>query len=175
MYKRQIFTNEWKCAPGIAADPCILVQIEREGLGEYTETIQKNTREITDKIIDGGVILGGAEYDSVIVKQKSNFAMDEQTIIAEARYTAQKQTTNVLFTALSNMLISSTIRDAGGFYNNAEKLSKHYFSEISVTFMPLENDVLRTFHILLTCSNELIEFMKSPEIQGSQKCIQNEL
>ena len=28
-----IFTNEWQCALGVLTDPCILVQITREGLG----------------------------------------------------------------------------------------------------------------------------------------------
>jgi hypothetical protein len=62
-----------------------------------------------------------------------------------------------MFAAFAPMLLSSEVRDAGGFYNNAEKLSENYFSEISVTFMPLENNILRTFHILLTCSNEIRE------------------
>jgi len=39
-------------------------------------------------------------------------------------YTTNKQTTSDLFLALSSMLISGDIREAGGFYNNAEVLSK---------------------------------------------------
>ena len=63
-----IFTNEWKCAPGIAADPCVLVQIEREGLGEFTETIQKNTREITDQILFHSQFIGlHTEFHSIII------------------------------------------------------------------------------------------------------------
>ena len=52
------------------------------------------------------------------------------------------------------MLISSDIRNAGGFYDNAEELSKHYFADFTISFVPLENNALRSLHISLTCSSE---------------------
>jgi len=69
-------------------------------------------------------------------------------------YTTNKQTTDNLFDALSTMLISSDIRNAGGFYDHAEKLSKHYFADFNVQFVPLEQSILRSLHISLTCSSE---------------------
>jgi hypothetical protein len=69
-------------------------------------------------------------------------------------YTTNKQTTENLFDALSTLLISSTIRTAGGFYDNAEELSKHYFADFTIQFVPLEKNVLRSLHISLTCSSE---------------------
>ena len=53
-----VFTNQWECALGVLTDPCILVQITREGLGEFTETIQKNTRPISDQIIMDSQFIG---------------------------------------------------------------------------------------------------------------------
>jgi len=58
------------------------------------------------------------------------------------------------------MLISSDIRDAGGFYNNAEKLSEHHFSDFSVSLVPREDNMLRTLHVSLICSNTLPELPK---------------
>jgi hypothetical protein len=72
-------------------------------------------------------------------------------------YTINKQLTVNLFAALAPMLISSDVRDAGGFYDNAEKLSEHHFSELTLTLLPLENEILRMFHISLTCSDKLRE------------------
>jgi len=62
--------------------------------------------------------------------------------------------TDYLFDALSTLLISSDIRNAGGFYDHAEKLSKHYFADFNVQFVPLEQSILRSLHISLTCSSE---------------------
>jgi len=64
-----------------------------------------------------------------------------------------------LFTALSNMLLSNDIRTSGGFYNIAENLSENYFSEFTVTIIPLENEMLRQLHISLLCSNEIRELV----------------
>ena len=44
-----IFTNEWQCAPGVLTDPCVLIQITREGLGEFTETIQETRARLPTK------------------------------------------------------------------------------------------------------------------------------
>ena len=52
------------------------------------------------------------------------------------------------------MLISTDIREAGGFYDHAEKISEHTFSDFTVSFVPLENNALRSLHISLTCSSE---------------------
>jgi len=52
------------------------------------------------------------------------------------------------------LLISSDIRNAGGFYDNAVKLSKHHFADFTISFVPLEKNTLRSLHVSLTCSSE---------------------
>ena len=64
-----------------------------------------------------------------------------------------------MFTALSNLLLSNDIRTSGGFYNIAEKLSENYFSEFTVTVIPLENEMLRELHVSLLCSDEIRELV----------------
>jgi len=150
-------TNEFACAPTQIDKACVIIIVDREGLGDNLDEMKKNTREITDKIVGDGVIHFKPEIYSVIIQPKTSSSGIKQGIVSKAVYTIHKNPTDTLFAALAPMLLSSEIRAAGGFYNNAEKLSEHYFSEFTVTLMPLENKVLRSFHISLTCSNELRE------------------
>jgi len=150
-------TNQFACAPTQIDRACIIIEVKREGLGDNINEIRKNAREITDKIVADGIMFFTPKFYSVTVQPKTIFGGSEEVFVAEVLYTINKQPTELMFAAFAPMLLSSEVRDAGGFYNNAEKLSENYFSEISVTFMPLENNTLRTFHILLTCSNELRE------------------
>jgi len=146
-------TNQFACSPNHTERGCVMIELAREGLGDNLEEIKKNSREIADKIVDDGAIIFSAEFDSVTLQPKISFD-GKKMIISQVLYTTNKQTTDALFSALSTMLISSNIREAGGFYDNAEKLSKHYFSDFTVSFVPLEKNALRSLHISLTCSSE---------------------
>jgi hypothetical protein len=146
-------TNQFACSPNHIERGCVIIEIAREGLGDNLEEIKKNSREITDKIVSDGVIVFGVEFDSVTLQPKTSFD-GKKMIVSKVSYTTNKQTTDNLFDALSTLLISSDIRNAGGFYDHAEKLSKHYFADFNVQFVPLEQNVLRSLHISLTCSSE---------------------
>ena len=146
-------TNQFACSPNHTERGCVMIELAREGLGDNLEEIKKNSREIADKIVDDGAIIFSAEFDSVTLQPKISFD-GKKMIISQVLYTTNKQTTDALFSALSTMLISSNIREAGGFYDNADKLSKHYFSDFTVSFVPLEKNALRSLHISLTCSSE---------------------
>ena len=146
-------TNQFACSPNHTERGCVIIEIVREGLGDNLEEIKNNSREIADKIVGDGVIIFGVEFDSVTLQHKTGFD-GKKMIVSQVLYTTNKQTTENLFGALSTLLISSTIRDAGGFYDNAEELSKHYFADFTLSFVPLEKNALRSLHISLTCSNE---------------------
>jgi len=141
------------CSPNYTERRCVIIEIAREGLGDNLEEIKKNSREIADKIVRDGVIIFGVEFDSVTLQPKTSFD-GKKMIVSQVLYTTNKQTTDNLFDALSTLLISSDIRSAGGFYDRAEELSKHYFADFSLSFVPLEKNALRSLHISLTCSNE---------------------
>ena len=132
-------TNQFACSPNHIERGCVIIEIAREGLGDNLEEIKKNSREIADKIVGDGVIIFGVEFDSVTLQPKTTFD-GKKTIVSQVLYTTNKQTTDNLFAALSTLLISSDIREAGGFYDHAEKLSKHYFSDFTVSFVPLDNN-----------------------------------
>jgi len=161
-------TNEFACAPTKIDKACVIIEVEREGLGDSLAEMKKNAREIADEIVADGVIIFAPEFYSTVFKQKSGFGEDvAKGSVAKIVYTIHKQPTNQLFTALSTMLLSNDIRTSGGFYNIAEKLSENYFSEFEVVVMPLENDMLRELHISLLCSNETRELVNCERLYNA--------
>ena len=151
-------TNEFACASTQIDRACIIIEVEREGLGDNLDEIRKNTREITDKIVANGVIVFTPEFYSITIQPKTSFGGEKQGLASQAVYTINKQPTVTWFTAFAPMFISSDIRTSGGFYDYAEKLSENYFSELTMALIPLENNTLRTFEISFTCSNKLIQW-----------------
>ncbi|NWK05473.1 hypothetical protein HX833_05210 [Marine Group I thaumarchaeote] len=160
-----VVTNEFACAPTKIDKACVIIEVEREGLGNNLDEMKNVAREIADKIVADGVIVFTTEFYSTTFQAKSGLSVDEakrlgeKGSVAKVVYTIHKQPTNELFTALSTMLLSNDIRTSGGFYDIAEKLSANYFSEFTVTIMPLENEMLRQLHISLLCSNEIRELV----------------
>ena len=150
-------TNEFACAPTKIDKACIIIEVEREGLGDSLVEMKKNAREITDKIVADGVIIFTPEFYSVLIQPKDNLGGKES--VAKVVYTVHKQSTRQLFTALSTMILSADIRTSGGFYNIAEKLTENHFTEFEVRMTPLENGMLRELHISLLCSNEIPELV----------------
>ena len=166
-----VVTNEFACAPTKIDKGCVIIEIEREGLGDNLTEMKKNAREIADKIWYNqkgeyaGAIVFTPEFYSTTFQAKSGLSVDEvkrlgeKGYVAKVVYTIHRQPTNELFTALSTLLLSNDIRTSGGFYNIAEKLSENYFSEFTVTVIPLENEMLRELHVSLLCSNEIRELV----------------
>jgi len=158
-------TNEFACAPTQIDKACVFIEVERDGLGNNLLEIRKNAREIADKIVADGVIIFKPEFYSITIQPKGGLSEVElerlgvRGEVVNVVYTIHKQPTGQLFTALSVMLLSNDIRTSGGFYNIAENLSENYFSEFTVTIIPLENEMLRQLHISLLCSNELRELV----------------
>jgi len=158
-------TNEFACAPTKIDKACIIIEVERDGLGDNLVEMKKNAREIADKIVADGVIIFSPEFYSITFQPKGGLSVDEakrlgeKGVVVNIIYTTHLQPTSQLFTALSTMLLSDDIRTSGGFYNIAEKLSENYFSTFSVVMTPLENDMLRELHISLLCSNEIRELV----------------
>jgi len=166
-----VVTNEFACAPTKIDKACVIIEVEREGLGDNLTEMKKNAREIADKIWYNqkgeyaGAIVFIPEFYSTTFQPKGGLSVDEakrlgeKGVVVQIIYTIHSQPTSQLFTALSTMLLSDNLRTSGGFYNIAEKLSGNYFSEFSVILTPRENYMLRELHISLLCSNEIRELV----------------
>ena len=120
-------TNRFACAPTQIDRACIIIEVKREGLGDNINEIRKNAREITDKIVADGIMFFTPKFYSVTVQPKTIFGGSEEVFVVQVLYTINKQPTELMFAAFAPVLISSEVRDGGGFYNNAEKLSENYF------------------------------------------------
>ena len=81
-----MITNQFGCSLSNIDKACVIIDVERRGLGDNIPDIRKNTRAITDKIVGGGVILYAAEFESVTLKPKTNFD-GKETFVARALYT----------------------------------------------------------------------------------------
>ena len=147
-------TTQFACAATKIDKACIIIEVKREGLGDGLNEIRKNTLEITDKIVADGVLMFSPEFYSITLQPKTSFDGSENVIVSQAIYTITKPSAKVLFTALTPMLISSDVITAGGFLNNAKKLSEHYFADITFTLLPTGNNALHMLHVSLTCSAE---------------------
>ena len=160
-------TSEFACAPTQIEKACVIIEVAREGLGDNITEILQNTREITDSILLDGegdtVLYFQPEFYSTTIIEKISYDGLKKSLVSRAIYTITKTPTDRIFTILSNTLLSEDIKTSGGFYNNAEKLSKYTFSEFTLALIPLENKMLRTLHIVWTCSNELRELIACDE------------
>jgi len=93
-------TNEFACAPTQIDKSCVIIEVERDGLGDNLAEIKKNAREIADKIVADGVIIFSPEFYSTTFQPKSGLSVDEakrlgeKGSVAKVVYTIHKQPTN---------------------------------------------------------------------------------
>ena len=157
-----VITNDFGCVPNKIERACVIIDVEREGMGKSIPDIMKNTREITDEIVGDGVILFAAEFDSVSLQPKTNLDGSKE-FVSRAVYTINKPSTSVLFDAMGSMIISTDIRTSGGFYDYAEELAKNDFSAFTISLIPQGESMLRTIHVSLTCSDKISYLVRCPE------------
>jgi len=158
-----IITNQFACAPNQIDKACVIIDLEREGLGDSFEEITKNSLEIANNIVGRGVLLYAAEHYSTNLEKKTVVG-EEKTIISRVTYTINKQTTENMFKAIAGVTLSSDIITSGGFYEHAKELSRNNFAAFSISLIPLEDDImLRTVQVSLICSDKLPEYIRCPE------------
>ena len=57
-------TNEFACAPTKIDKACVIIEVEREGLGDNLAEMKNNAREIANEVIADGVIIFSPEFYS---------------------------------------------------------------------------------------------------------------
>ena len=159
-----IFTNQFNCAQGTAEYACVIVGIDRAGLGDNISTIKENARIIADQVLDDGFLGFSPDFYSVFistgvssVSPDAGYGFDDKGI-AKVTYTIKKHETFKLLNAFSPVLVNLDIINAGGFFNAVEKLSNHHFADFTLTYMPREQETLRVLSVSLLCSNKSSHF-----------------
>ena len=154
-----IFTNAGECVIGVTAEQqCIMINFDYENLkGDGgIRMVQESAREMGGLLIDdlNQVFRTDAEFHSVYIHtaDNANMLLETSGIVSgkgavSATYVTDKRATDFLFTDIAGVLIPKEIRDGGGFYDIAKKLSRHDDSIISVTMIPNEDSNLYMFKI----------------------------
>jgi hypothetical protein len=151
-----IITNQNNCTLGVNDQSCIIINIERNPEDKGIFAIQDSTREIADLYIDevNQVFDTNAEFFQVYIhtNDDTNQALDTSGIISgtgtiSAVYTMPMEDTDSMYSKLSSMLLSKSIRDGGGFYDTAKLLSMEQNSKMSFSITPLESKSLLQLRI----------------------------
>ena len=160
-------TNEYNCA-NEDDYACVIITVDRKGLGDNLDAIKRNAHVITDNVLDQGFVnllpfFWEPRWFSTEVVAMSVPTADDKTeslekTVVKVTYTIKNYETFKLFNAATPAIIGHEVLQGGGFLNVAEELSKNYFSDFTITYNITEQKALRTIIISLVCSNELREF-----------------
>jgi len=140
-----IITSEEQCVLGVQNDSCIMINLSREGIEGGIKAIQDTGREIGDTLIDdiNTAFDTNAEFHSVFLHQndESNLALETSGVISgrgsfSAVYTMPKENSKTMYEKFSTILLPKEIRESGGFYDIAKKLSEEQDSRITISIIP---------------------------------------
>ena len=157
-----ILTNEKQCILGVQDDACILVNISRVESEKGIVAIQDAAKEIGNSIIDdvNAVLDTNAKFHSVYVHlgSETNPLLETSGAVSgkgtvSAVYTMPREDTNSMYEKISSILVYSNIRESGGFFDVAKKLSS-------------EETAVMTFSILLKENPSLYQIKLSVEYPG---------
>ena len=143
-----VITNQNNCVLGVYDQSCIIINIERNPEDKGIFAIQDSTREIADLYIDeiNQIFDTNAKFFQVYIhtNDETNQALDTSGIISgngiiSAVYTMPMEDTDSMYSKLSSMLLSKSIRDGGGFYDTASILSMNQNAKMSFSITPTES------------------------------------
>ena len=146
-----VITNQNNCILGVYDQSCIIINIERNPEDKGINAIQDSSRKLADSHIDeiSQVFDTNAEFLQVYVhtNDATNQALDTSGIISgggviSAVYTMPMEDTGLMYSELSSMLLSKSIRDGEGFYNIAKTLSEEQNAKMSFSIIPTESKSL---------------------------------
>ena len=142
-----VITNESNCVLGIMDQSCILINIERDPNDPGINAIQNSSKIIGELFIEeiNQVFDTNAKFFQVYIhtNAETNNVLDTSGIISgtgtiSVVYTMPMEDTDSMYQKLSTMLISSEIRNSGGFYDVAKTLSTDKNAKMSFSIIPTE-------------------------------------
>ena len=175
--KAIIFTNEFNCLED-REKACIIVTVETE-ITDDVISMKENIRVVSDAVVEQGLfgfhkevhdpitdqIEGTIKFNSLSFTAPTSAPVDPDTeteetkkILGKVTYELKHNDTFKLLNSFGPILLNENIWRGGGFYNNAEELSKENFSEFSIAYLLDEQETLRILKISLTCSNQLQKY-----------------
>ena len=154
-----VITNENNCVLGVTDQSCILINIERNPEDKGIIAIQDSSREIGESFVDeiNQAFDTNAEFFQVYIhtSAETNSALDTSGIVSgtgtiSAVLTMPMEDTYSMYEKLSSMLITSEIRENGGFYNIGKNLSTDENAKMSFSIIPTESKSLLQLRVSTT-------------------------
>ncbi|QLH05000.1 hypothetical protein C5F49_06470 [Nitrosopumilus oxyclinae] len=179
-----IFTNQNQCVLGVVDQSCIMINVQRNMEDRGIIAIQDSTKMIAEKYIGeiNQIFDTNAEFHSVFVHtdDKTNQALETSGAISgkgtiSAVYTLPMEDTNSMYEKVSAILIPKIIRDAGGFYDVAKKMSSDENAKMTFSMIPLDSKSLLQLRLSVMYPNTAstisemspLEFLQIEEIKRS--------
>ena len=179
-----IFTNQDQCVFGVVDQSCIMINVKRNMEDRGIIAIQNSTKMIAETHIEeiNQIFDTNAEFHSVFVHtdDKTNQALETSGTVSgkgtiSAVYTLPMEDTNSMYEKISAILIPKIIRDGGGFYDVAKKLSFDENAKMTFSIIPLDSKSLLQLKLSVDYSNMAstisemspLEFLQIKELKRS--------
>lgn len=140
-----VITSEGQCVLGVQNESCIMINWSREGIEGGVNAIQDMGRIIGDSLIDdiNTAFDTNAKFHSVFIHyaDESNVALETSGVISgkgivSSVYTMPREDSDTMYEKFSTILLPKEIRESGGFYDIAKKLSTEQNSSITISIIP---------------------------------------
>ncbi|HSG73802.1 MAG TPA: hypothetical protein VLA01_01220 [Nitrosopumilaceae archaeon] len=176
-----IITSEEQCVLGVQNESCIMINLSREGIEGGIFAIQDMGRLIGDSLIAdiNSVFDTDAQFHSVFLHQadESGIALETSGVISgrgtvSAVYTMPREDSKTMYEKFSTILLPKEIRESGGFYDIAKKISVEPESRITLSIIPQNGISLNQLKLSLDYPNSAdeiesispLEFLKSDNL-----------
>ncbi len=180
-----IITSEEQCVLGVPPDEsCIMINMSVQGIAGGIKAIQDTGRQIGDSLIgdinDAFDIDAGFHSVFIHHKDETGKALETSGTISgegtfSAVYTMPREDSQTLYEKFSTVLLPPEIRESGGFYDLAKKLSEEQNSRMTLSIIPQNGVSLFQLKISIDYPNTAqgikninpLEFLKTDELKRS--------
>jgi hypothetical protein len=175
--KAIIFTNQDQCILGVVDESCIMINVARNPDDKGIIAIQDSTKEISKIYIDeiNQVFDTNAKFHSVFLHSddESNKALETSGIVSgrgmiSAVYTVPMEDTSSMYEKISGILLPKIIRESGGFYDVAKKLSFDENAKMTFSWIPLDSKSLLQLKLSIDYPNEASKISKVSPLEFLQ-------
>ena len=180
-----IITNQQQCILGVTDESCIMINVKRNPSDKGIIEIQDSTKVIGELFIDeiNRTFDTNAEFHSVFLHSDDEVNRDLETSGAvsgrgtvSAVYTMPMEDTSSMYEKISSILIPKVIRNSGGFYETAKKLSAEDNAKMTFSIIPFNNNSLLQLKVSVDypqAASDLVkvkplEFLGTDELKRSE-------
>ena len=180
-----LVTNEEQCVLGVIDEACIMINISRDDIEGGIFAIQDTARVIGDSLIGdiNEAFDTDATFHSTFIHSQAevNIALETSGVVSghgtvSAVYTMPKESTFSMYEKISTIFLPTEIREAGGFFDTAKKLSQNEKSAMTFTIIPTDEKSLYQLKLSLDYTDvpssieniDTLEYFQITELKKSE-------